>query len=212
MTGGLIQPPMPSVRSRVTVAPGSGAFWVVTTLPLISTAWAAAAPGKSVKAATPIAMRTNRRTLRLSSLNVLHRWGSFKSGGSRSLANTPSGMSDSIRLAHVLLGRGSEVGRIGELLTRAVRDRRSSALIVYGEPGVGKTALLEDVVGRSRKDFRLLLTRPLEAESELGFAGLYDLVRPVQDRLARLPESQRTALAGALALGPPAPRDRFAVA
>ena len=58
----------------------------------------------------------------------------------------------------------------------------------------------------------VLRVRPLEAEAELAFAGLFDLVRPVEHLLDQLPERQRAALAGALALGPPAPDDRFAVA
>ena len=54
--------------------------------------------------------------------------------------------------------------------------------------------------------------RPLEVESELPFAALYDLLRPLLPLLDRLPDQQAAALSGALALGPPAPGDRFAVA
>ena len=58
----------------------------------------------------------------------------------------------------------------------------------------------------------VLRVRPLEVEADLPFAGLSDLVRPLQRHVAGLPERQRAALSGALALGPPAPDDRFAVA
>jgi hypothetical protein len=57
-----------------------------------------------------------------------------------------------------------------------------------------------------------LRARPLEVESELAFAGLWELLRPILHLLDRIPSPQKAALSGALALGPPAPGDRFAVA
>jgi DNA-binding CsgD family transcriptional regulator len=84
-------------------------------------------------------------------------------------------------------------------------------LIVHGEPGIGKTRLLEHAAATAT-DFRLLRARPLEAESELPFAGLSELLRPVLHLLHRIPRPQEAALSGALALGPPVPGDRFAVA
>jgi DNA-binding NarL/FixJ family response regulator len=110
----------------------------------------------------------------------------------------------------VLVGRADETAAIEGLLAHA-RGGTSSALIVHGEPGIGKTALLEEAT-TAAGDFTLLSVRPLEAESELAFAGLSDLVRPILHLLDRIPDPQRAALAGALALGPPAPGDRFAVA
>jgi len=110
----------------------------------------------------------------------------------------------------VLLGRDEERARLDGLIVRA-RSGGSAALIVHGEPGIGKTAVLDSTAGAAR-DFRLLRVQPLEAESELAFAGLSDLVRPILHLLDRIPEPQQAALAGALALGPPAPGDRFAVA
>lgn len=107
------------------------------------------------------------------------------------------------------------IGRIAETaqLTRLVHDARgrvSSAVIVHGEPGIGKTSLLEQVLADAN-GFLLLRTRPLEAESELPFAGLFDLVRPILHRLDEIPSRQAAALSGAFALGPPAAADRFAV-
>jgi predicted ATPase len=60
--------------------------------------------------------------------------------------------------------------------------------------------------------FTILRACPLEAESELAFAGLSELLRPILYLLDRIPAPQQAALSGALALGPPAPGDRFAVA
>jgi DNA-binding CsgD family transcriptional regulator len=83
-------------------------------------------------------------------------------------------------------------------------------MVVLGEPGIGKTALLEQAVG-SAGGFVVLRARPLEAESDLAFAGLADVVRPILHLRERIPAPQAAALGGALALGPPAPGDRFAV-
>ena len=113
-------------------------------------------------------------------------------------------------LATVLVGRAQERARLDDLVAHA-RGGGSAALIVCGEPGIGKTALLESAA-TAATDFRILRIRPLEAESELSFAGLSDLVRPILHLLDRIPGPQRSALAGALALGPPTPGDRFAVA
>jgi hypothetical protein len=87
----------------------------------------------------------------------------------------------------------------------------SATLILYGEPGIGKTRLLERAAVTAA-DFTVLRARPLEAESELGFAGLSELLRPVLHLLGRIPRPQKDALSGALALKPPVPGDRFAVA
>jgi DNA-binding CsgD family transcriptional regulator len=87
----------------------------------------------------------------------------------------------------------------------------SAALIVHGDPGIGKTALLDEVVARAA-GFTILRAQPLQTESELPFAGLSDLLRPLLPLLDRIPQPQAAALAGALALGPPTPGDRFAAA
>src|SRR5262249_43362532 len=109
----------------------------------------------------------------------------------------------------MLLGRATEIERIDQVLHAAATARTSAALVVHGEAGIGKTALLEHV----RTDgVTVLRAHPLQADPQLPSPGLYALVRPVVPRLERLPEPQRVALAGALALGPPAPGDRFAVA
>lgn len=110
----------------------------------------------------------------------------------------------------MLVGRRSEESQLLGLLDGA-RAGLSSALIVHGEPGIGKTSLLERAAANAG-EFALLRVQPLEVEAELPFAGLSDLVRPILPLLDRIPEPQRAALAGALALGPPASGDRYAVA
>jgi len=75
---------------------------------------------------------------------------------------------------------------------------------VHGEPGIGKTSLLEYAVAEA-SGFRILRARPLEVESELGFAGLSEMLRPVLPLLDRLPTPLRdttpiTSLGARLAL------------
>jgi DNA-binding CsgD family transcriptional regulator len=107
----------------------------------------------------------------------------------------------------MLLGRDAERARLAELLAGA-RSGASAALVIRGEPGIGKSALLEDAVAAA-DGMTLLRARGVESESELSFAGLADLLGPVISELGSLPPPQRAALAGALALGPPVPGDRF---
>jgi DNA-binding CsgD family transcriptional regulator len=79
------------------------------------------------------------------------------------------------------------------------RRGRSGTLVVVGEPGVGKTALLAE--GRARSaDMRVLAATGVESELELPFASLHELLRPVLGLLPRIPALQRQALAAALAL------------
>ncbi len=107
----------------------------------------------------------------------------------------------------MLLGRDAEYTRVMALLERA-RDGASAALVIRGDPGIGKSALLEAVVAAA-DGMTVLRARGVESESELAFAGLADLLRPVVEALDALPGPQRAALVGALALGPPAPGARF---
>ena len=111
-------------------------------------------------------------------------------------------------LATMLLGRAAECRRIGDLIVEA-RDGRSSALVLAGKAGVGKTALAEWAVEQAA-DATVLRTRGLDAESELLFSGLYDLVTPIMGHLDAIPLPQADALRGALALGPPVAADHFA--
>src|SRR5260370_7008515 len=76
------------------------------------------------------------------------------------------------------------------------------AVVVRGEAGIGKSALLQRVRRRAEaQGARPLFTVGVESEAELPFAGLHQLLRPVIGALAQLPESQRQQLEAALALG-----------
>jgi hypothetical protein len=95
-----------------------------------------------------------------------------------------------------LLGRAAERASLDELLDGA-RAGASGALVVRGEPGVGKTSLLDYAVSRAA-GFRVLRTLGAESESDLAFSGLLELLRPVADRAVELPAVQTRALGAAL--------------
>jgi DNA-binding CsgD family transcriptional regulator len=108
-----------------------------------------------------------------------------------------------------LRGRGRECEVLDRLI-EAARAGASRALVVRGEPGVGKTALLDYLVEHA-SGCRVARVAGVEAEQELAFAGLHQLCAPMLGRLQRLPAPQRAALRTAFGLGPgPAP-DRFLV-
>jgi DNA-binding NarL/FixJ family response regulator len=109
----------------------------------------------------------------------------------------------------MLLERRQECGRIDELLG-AARSGRSGVLVIQADAGLGKTALL-GYAASAASAMTVLRCRGFESESQLAFAGLGDLLRPVAGRLDALPDAQREALAGALALGPAPQGDRLTV-
>ena len=94
-------------------------------------------------------------------------------------------------------------------MIETARDGRSGVLVVRGVPGVGKTALLEAAVAAA-SGFRILRAEGVEAESELAFAGLHQLLRPLESLIERLGVAQRDALAAVFGSG--AGADRFVVA
>jgi DNA-binding CsgD family transcriptional regulator len=109
----------------------------------------------------------------------------------------------------MLYGRDGERAAIGALLDGA-RARRSGAIVLRGEAGIGKSALLEDARDRA-SDMQVLAARGVESESELAFATLHQLLRPALDRLDALPVPQATALRAALGLGESTGQERFLV-
>jgi DNA-binding CsgD family transcriptional regulator len=109
----------------------------------------------------------------------------------------------------LLYGREQECAAVDEVLD-ASRSSRSSALILTGSAGIGKTALLEYARSRAASMW-VLETIGLEPEADLPFAALHRLVVPVVSSIGRLPGPQAEALRGALALGPARPSTRFAV-
>ena len=108
-----------------------------------------------------------------------------------------------------LRGRRDECARLDGLLAGA-RAGRSAALVMRGEAGVGKTALLE-YVAESAADLRVLRAAGVESEMELAFAALHQMCRPALDHLGLLPGPQRAALGTAFGLQAGPPPDRFLI-
>jgi hypothetical protein len=95
-------------------------------------------------------------------------------------------------------------------LVQGVRAKQSRVLVVRGEAGVGKSALLDYLEGRA-SNCRLERAAGVESEMELAFAGLHQLCVPMLDRLAQLPGPQRAALGTAFGLTAGEAPDRFLV-
>lgn len=108
-----------------------------------------------------------------------------------------------------LFGREAEQERIDGLLADA-EAARSATLVLVGEPGIGKSRLLGYAEAQGSA-MQILRAQGVEAESELAFGGLLELIRPILDLLPSLPTPQAEALAGALALSNPTATDRFTV-
>lgn len=100
-----------------------------------------------------------------------------------------------------LLGRKAEQDRLDQLIA-AARDGAGAALVLVGEPGIGKTVLLDYAVARAA-GFRVLSCRGVPSETEVAFAALHELLWPVLDRVEGLPAAQASALRGALGLAEP---------
>ena len=108
-----------------------------------------------------------------------------------------------------LRGRRAECAVLDQLI-EAVRAGASRALVVRGEPGVGKTALLDYLAGRAH-GCRVARAVGVQSEMELAFAALHQLCAPMLDRLERLPDPQRAALRTAFGISAGPPPDRFLI-
>lgn len=106
-----------------------------------------------------------------------------------------------------LLGRDAEREVVGDLLDRA-RDGLSAVLMLTGEPGIGKTRLLE-YAAAAAADLRVIWLAGVESEVQLAFGALHRLLRPFLDRVPELPAPQRDALCTALGLSGGEPPDRY---
>jgi DNA-binding CsgD family transcriptional regulator len=109
----------------------------------------------------------------------------------------------------MLLDRLPERAALSQLLG-AARTGRSGVLVMRGEPGVGKTALLDWAV-ESAAGLRVVRVAGVESEMELAFAALQQLCAPMLDKLEGLPDPQRAALGVAFGLNAGAAPDRFLV-
>jgi len=109
-----------------------------------------------------------------------------------------------------LLGRRSECEALDRLLADALAGR-SGTIVLRGEPGIGKSALLRYLAGRVA-DWRVATAVGVQSEMELAYSGLHQLCAPMLEHLERLPAPQRDALSTVFGLSAgPAP-DRFLVA
>src|SRR4051812_14078685 len=108
-----------------------------------------------------------------------------------------------------LLGREHEQRMIDELLCDA-REERSAALVLRGEPGIGKSALLA-YAAEQATDMHVLRCTGIESEHEMPFAGMHQLLRPCLKLIERLPPPQQAAVNGALGLSFERVEDRFLV-
>src|SRR5688500_17924754 len=111
--------------------------------------------------------------------------------------------------ASQFLNRNSEREHLDTLLADVLAGH-SAALVLRGEAGVGKTALLR-YAARQAVGFRAAQIAGVEAEMELPFAGVHQLCAPMLDRLDALPAPQREALRVALGLATGNPPDRFLI-
>ena len=102
-----------------------------------------------------------------------------------------------------LRGRRSECESLDRAITEA-KAGNSQVLVVRGEAGVGKSALLEYLLDRA-SGCRIARIVGDESEMELAFAGLQQFCAPMLDHLGRLPEPQRDALSTAFGLAPENP-------
>jgi hypothetical protein len=109
----------------------------------------------------------------------------------------------------MLLDRLGERAALGGLLD-AARAGQSGVLVLRGEPGVGKTALLDDAIG-SAAGLRVARVAGVESEMELAFAALQQLCAPMLGGLEHLPDPQRDALSVAFGLRAGAAPDRYLV-
>jgi DNA-binding CsgD family transcriptional regulator len=114
-----------------------------------------------------------------------------------------------VRGESLLIGREAECELVDQVLEDA-RSDRSRALLIRGEPGIGKSSLLAYAIERAT-GFLVLRATGFESESEVAFSGLLQLLRPVIGRVDELSPYQANAIRGALGLESPQTGDRLSI-
>jgi len=109
----------------------------------------------------------------------------------------------------MLFGREPEMAQVSQALA-AARLGRSSRLVIRGEPGIGKSALLDEAQAQAG-EMRILAAHGAEFEADVPFAGLHELLRPALPLIERLPEIHADALRSSLGLGRRIEADRLIV-
>ena len=108
-----------------------------------------------------------------------------------------------------LIDRFAERGLLDSVL-HDVRSGQSRVLVLHGDPGVGKSALM-DYVARQAGGCRVVRAAGVESEMELAYAALHQLCIPLLDRLDHLPAPQRDALSIAFGMSAGQPPDRLVI-
>ncbi|MBA8956353.1 AAA family ATPase [Actinomadura namibiensis] len=114
------------------------------------------------------------------------------------------------RTEHALIGRSGECRRLAELVGQA-RGGEGGALVLTGEPGIGKSELLEHAV-RLAGGFRVIRAGGVPSEEDLTYGAVHRLVRPLAEGVPHLPPAARQALERVLGRRTPPPRERLRVA
>ncbi|MFI7637364.1 AAA family ATPase [Nonomuraea sp. NPDC049400] len=109
-----------------------------------------------------------------------------------------------------MIGRNAEIAELTRMIAES-RAGRGNAVAMYGEAGIGKSALLAEAAHRAGEHSLVLRATGVEAESELPFAALHLLLRPARHLIDRLPPGQEAALRGAFGEGHGGAPDRFLV-
>lgn len=109
----------------------------------------------------------------------------------------------------MLLGRESEIDELAGVIDEA-RNGGSTALVIRGEAGIGKTGLLNELISLS-SDFQVVRVDGVESEVQLSYAALHRIVLPFMDRMGHLPPPQRAALESAFGISASGSPNHFLV-
>src|SRR6266545_3555035 len=110
-----------------------------------------------------------------------------------------------------LIGREAELGVLDQLVDAV--STRGAALVLLGEPGIGKSALIDHAqAGAESRGMDVLKTLGVQSEANLPFSGLHQLLRPLSHRFEDLPRPQRDALLAAFGMAEAAAQDSYLTA